>query len=187
MTVSREHIAPPEGNEYAPFYAGYVALAREHDPMELLARQPSTLRAACHNMTVSEALARYAPGKWSVKQVLGHLTDVERIFSYRLFRISRGDSTPLSGFDEKMYAEAGAFDERSLPALLDEFESTRTAMLRLLEGISPVSWTRRGVANGVPISVRALLFITAGHVEHHIGILRDRYGVTIPRHGMPTV
>ena len=177
--MSRERIAPPEPDEFASFYAGYVGLVREHDPIELLESQLSTLREMCSSLTDDGALARYAPGKWSVKQVLGHLTDSERVFSYRLFRIGRGDTTPLSSFDQDAYVEAAHADQRPLSALLEEFVSARTATLRLAQGLSPDEWSRRGVANGVPVSARALLYITGGHVAHHLTILRDRYGVAI--------
>lgn len=179
-TMSRERIAPPEPDEYASFYAGYIDLVRGRDPIELLERQLSTLREMCSGMTDDEARARYAPGKWSIKEMLGHLTDSERVFSYRLFRISRGDATPLAGFDQDAYVAGAHADQRPLVALLEEFLSARTATLRLVEGLSADEWSRRGVANGVPVSARALLYITGGHVAHHFDILRDRYGVVIP-------
>lgn len=178
--MSRERIRPPEADEYAPFYAGYVALVREHDPVGLLKRQVPVLRSVCIGMHEPEALGRYAPDKWSIKQVVGHLSDTERVFSYRLFRISRGDGTPLSGFDENAYVEAGAFDHRPMRTLLMELESIRAGTLRLVEALTTDAWTQQGVANGFPVSARALLFILAGHVEHHFGILRTRYGLAIP-------
>lgn len=178
--MSRGRIAPPEADEYAPFYGGYIALVREHDPVGLLQRQGPVLRATCTGMSDTEALYRYAPGKWSIKQVLGHLSDTERVLSYRLFRISRGDPTPLSGFDENAYVDAAGFEQRSVPALLGEFESVRSATLRLLEGVSSEAWICRGVANELPVSARALVFIMAGHAEHHLSVLRERYGLAIP-------
>lgn len=178
--MSRERIAPPEPDEYASFYSGYVAFAQKHDPVQLLDSQRDTLRAICSGLTEEQALARYAPGKWSIKQVLGHLTDTERTFSYRLFRISRGDATPLAGFDQNMYVDAARSDERPLAELLEEFLSARTATLRLVEGLSDEEISRRGVANEAPVSARALIFIAPGHVAHHLAILRDAYGVSIP-------
>jgi uncharacterized damage-inducible protein DinB len=177
--MSRDRIAPPQPDEYSPFYASYVTLTQGHDPLELLELQLSTLRDLCAGLTEEKALARYAPDKWSIKQVLGHLADTERVFSYRLFRISRGDATPLAGFDQNTYVEAAHSDQRPLPALLEEFLSVRTATLRLAQGLSADEWSRRGVANGVPVSARALLFIASGHVAHHLKILRDRYGVDV--------
>lgn len=178
--MTEQRIAAPEADEYDPFYAGYIALVRERDPLGLLKRQVPVLRATCTVMTEAEALVRYAPGKWSIKEVLGHLSDTERVLSYRLFRISRGDTTPLAGFDENAYVGAAGFDGRAVRALLEELDSVRAATLRLVETVPPDAWSRRGVANGVPVSARALLFILAGHVEHHFGILRERYGLAIP-------
>lgn len=178
--MSTGRIPPPEADEYAPFYAGYVALVRERDPLGLLKRQVPVLRAVCIGMTDSEALHRYAPEKWSIKQVLGHFTDTERVLSYRLLRISRGDATPLSGFDENAYVAAANFDQRPVRSLLIEFESVRGATLRMVESLPPEAWSRRGVANGFPVSARALAFILGGHVEHHFEVLRERYGLAIP-------
>ena len=178
--MSINHIPPPEADEYAPFYAGYVALVRERDPVGVLKRQTAVLRATCAGVTEREALVRYAPGKWSIKEVLGHLSDTERVLSYRLLRIARGDPTPLSGFDENAYVEAADFDQRPIGALLTELESVRAATLRLIEGVPPAGWSRHGMASGVAVSTRALVFILAGHVEHHFGILRERYGLAIP-------
>jgi hypothetical protein len=178
--MSRERIVPPEPDEYAPFYSGYVTFAREHDPLQLLDSQRDTLRRMCSGLTEEQALARYAPGKWSIKQVLGHLADTERVFSYRIFRISRGDATPLAGFDQDAYVDAARSDERPLAELLEEFLSVRTATIRLVEGLTAEEISRRGVANEVPVSARALVFIAPGHVAHHLKILRDSYGVAIP-------
>jgi hypothetical protein len=184
--MTRAPIAPPEADEYAPFYAGYVAIARTYHPVTLLEGQMTVLRAAVGTMTDSAALHRYAPDKWSIKQVVGHLSDAERVMSYRLFRISRGDETPLSAFDENAYVAQANSDQRPLPALLDELESARVATLRMVEGIPPEAWTRRGTASSKPVSARALLYIIGGHLEHHLNILRERYGVEIPRVEAPT-
>jgi len=178
LTSSR--VPAPEADEYGSFYSGYVALIRERDPVGVLQRQPHVLRATCVGMSDPEGLARYAPEKWSIKEVLGHLTDVERIHSYRLFRVSRGDATPLPGFDENDYVRAGRFEHRAVRDLLAEFETVRSGTLRLVENVPPEAWSRRGEANGYPISARALLYIMAGHVEHHFNVLRERYGLAIP-------
>lgn len=173
-------IPAPEADEYAPFYAGYVALVRERDALGLLKRQAPVLRATVVGMTDREALARYEPGKWSIKQVLGHLCDAERVFTYRLFRVARGDETPLAGFDENRFVQAGEYERRSVRSLLVEFETARASTVRLVETVAPEAWARRGVANGQPVSARALAFILAGHVEHHYAILRERYRLAIP-------
>ncbi len=178
--MSTKPTAPPEADEYAPFYAGYVALVREREPTAVLKRQVPVLRSVCTGMTEAEALHRYAPEKWTIKEVLGHLSDTERVLSYRLFRISRGDETPLSGFDENAYVAAADFSRRSLRSLLGEFESVRASTLWILNAMPPEAWIRRGVANGVPVSARALVFILAGHVEHHFEVLRKRYALAVP-------
>lgn len=178
--MSGERIAPPGADEYAPFYTGYVAFAREHDPRRLLDSQRDALRQVCSALTEEQALARYAPGKWSIKEVLGHLSDTERVFSYRIFRIGRGDTTPLAGFDQNAYVEAARSDERSLAELLEEFLSVRAATIRLVEGLSPEELARIGVANQASVSARALVYIAVGHVAHHLKILRESYGVSTP-------
>ena len=178
--MSTKRISAPDADEYAPFYAGYVALVRERDPVGVLKRQVHVLRAVTAGMTDPEALTRYGAGKWSIKQVVGHLSDSERIFSYRLLRIGRGDDTPLAGFDEKAYVAEGDFEQRPIRALMQEFEATRASTVRLVESLPPEAWTRYGSANGFPVSARALLYILAGHVEHHFGILRERYALAIP-------
>ena len=178
-------IPPPDADEYDQFYAGYIALVRERDALGVLRRQLPVLRSVCTGMREPEALSRYAAGKWSIKQVVGHLTDAERVFSYRLFRISRGDPTPLAGFDENSYVEAGGFDERSLPSLIRELETARASTLRLIDGLTPAVWELRGSANGQPVSVRALVHIIAGHMEHHFDIFRERYSLAVPHVEVP--
>lgn len=173
-------VPPPEADEYAAFHAGYVALVREHEPVAVLKRQVPVLRSVCTGMRQAEGLHRYAPGKWTIKEVLGHLCDTERVLAYRLFRISRGDPTPLSGFDESAYVAAAEFNSRSVSALLGEFESVRAATLWIVKNAPAEAWARRGVANGVVLSARALVFILAGHVEHHFELLRTRYGLPVP-------
>ena len=180
MLLRNKRVPAPEADEYAPFYAGYVALARERDPVGVLKRQVPVLRSVCTGMVEEEGLSRYAPGKWTIKEVLGHLADTERVLSYRLFRISRGDPTPLSGFDENAYVEAAQSNQRSVRSLMAELESVRASTLRLIEAIPAEAWARRGVANDAPISVRALIYVLTGHVEHHFGILRERYRLAIP-------
>jgi hypothetical protein len=168
---------PPQSDEYAPFYAGYVALVREDDVLYLLARQPADLRHLCGGLSDADALARYAPGKWSVKEVVAHLADAERIFAYRALRVGRGDATPLPGFDENAYVPASGADRRPLAELLDEFEAVRAATLALFRGMPEEAWERRGVASGAPVSTRALAYVAAGHAQHHLELFRERYGL----------
>ncbi|HEV2146656.1 MAG TPA: DinB family protein [Longimicrobiaceae bacterium] len=169
---------PPAPDEYASFYAGYVALAAAGgDVPGLLAGQPAELRRLCEGLDEEGALARYAPGKWSVKEVVGHLADTERVYAYRALRVGRGDATPLAGFDENAYVAAAGSDRRPLAELLDDFQAARAATLALLRGMPEDAWERRGVANEAPVSTRSLAYVAAGHVRHHLELLRERYGL----------
>lgn len=170
----------PGSDEAAPFYQGYIAEVASENIGEQLEGQLQKVERLFSNLEERAALARYAPGKWSVKEVLGHLTDVERIFSYRLLRIARGDATPLPGFDENSYVPAAEFDTRPLGDLLAEFRAVRRASLALLGGVPAQAWNIRGTASGNPITPRALAYILVGHVAHHLGVLRERYGVGMP-------
>jgi uncharacterized damage-inducible protein DinB len=170
-------ISRPASDEAAPFYQGYIAEVTGENILEQLAEQLHEVEGLFGPVEDTAALARYAPGKWSVKEVLGHLTDVERIFSYRLLRVSRGDRTPLPGFDENAYVPAGRFDTRPLQSLMDEFRSVRLSTLAMMRGLPFEGWTNRGEASGTTISARALAYIIPGHVSHHLGVLRDRYGL----------
>jgi uncharacterized damage-inducible protein DinB len=170
-------IPRPASDEAAPFYHGYIAEVNGENIVKQLTEQLEEVAGLFGSVDDTAALARYAPGKWSVKEVLGHLTDAERIFAYRLLRISRGDRTPLPGFDENAYVPAGRFDTRPLRSLMDEFRSVRLSTLAMMQGLPIEGWANRGEASGKPISARALAYIIAGHVSHHLGVLRDRYGV----------
>ena len=179
-TTHAVSIPAPQPGEYASFYAGYVAAVAGVDLRALLARQMDRLDTACAALSDADALARYAPGKWSVKEVLGHLADVERIFAYRALRIARGDATPLPGFDENAYVAAAGSDARPLASLREELRGVRASTLAVFASSAPGAWERRGTASGAGVSVRALAHMTAGHVEHHLGILRERYGLAVP-------
>jgi uncharacterized damage-inducible protein DinB len=167
----------PEPGEYPPFYAPYVAAVPDGDVIAALERQGAALHALLHGLDDARAGHRYGPGKWSIKEVLGHVTDAERIFAYRLLCIARGDATPLPGFDENAYVPTSGADARSMDSLLDEFDAVRRATLTLLRGLPDAAMTRTGTANGKPVSARAIPYILAGHAEHHLGVLRERYGV----------
>lgn len=171
-----EDASPPEPTEYHEFYGGYVA-AVSSPVSDLLKNQPGRLRALCHGLSVDDWLHRYAEGKWSVKQVVGHVTDAERLFSHRAFRIGRGDETPLPGFDESFYVDQGNFDARPGEHLLDDFARVRAATLSQLVPYGPEHLSRSAVASGHPITLRALIYVLAGHAEHHLAVLRDRYGL----------
>lgn len=170
-------IERPDESEYAPFYAGYIAKIADVDVLELLERQHGQLRQLASAASPEQQELRYAPGKWSVREVVGHLIDGERVFGYRAFRIGRGDQTPLPGFDENDYVAASGYHQRDLASLVDEFALVRAANLAVFQSLSEEDWPRIGTANNYPISVRALAFIMAGHVEHHVAMLHERYGL----------
>lgn len=174
------HISRPEPTEYADSYAGYVkAVAHDRDAVVVLERQLTPLRALGH-LTPEQGAFRYANGKWSVRQVIGHMADAERIFSYRLLRIARGDQTPLASFDENAFADMSNADLRPIADLGAELVAVREATLALVRALDDESLRRMGTASEKPVSVRALAFIAAGHVAHHLAILRERYAVTLP-------
>ena len=170
-------IAPsvrPESGEYAPYYGKYVSLVPDGDILATLERQVAETAAllAPHQ---ADGDFRYAPGKWSVKEALGHVIDSERIFSYRGLRIARNDRTPLAGFEQDDYVKSGPFGQCSLPALLEEFSSVRQATLSLFRALDETAWTRRGVANNNEVTVRGLAYIIAGHELHHRRIFQEKY------------
>jgi uncharacterized damage-inducible protein DinB len=165
----------PQSDEYAPYYAPYVARVPGGDIVAILATQIDDTIALLRELTDEQAARAYAPGKWSIKQVIGHIADAERVFSYRALRFSRADEAPLPGFDEKVYADAGRFDERPLASLIAELAAVRRASVALLAGLPADAWTRTGTASDTRVSVRALAWITAGHELHHREILATRY------------
>jgi uncharacterized damage-inducible protein DinB len=165
----------PAPDEFAPWYAPYIEGTER--PLARLEAQPDALAAACLGLGEAAERARYAPGKWSVRQVVGHMVDTERVMAYRLLRVARADATPLPGFDEGAWAEAAGHDERPLSELVEEFRVVRGGTLALVRSLSPEAADRRGTASGHPVTGRSLVWILAGHVDHHLRILRDRYGV----------
>lgn len=169
-------IALPAAGEYAPYYGKYVALVGP-DPLAALESQARSTAALLAATPEEKGTHRYAEGKWSVKEVIGHLADSERVFAYRALRIGRADTTDLPGFDENAYVPAGGFDRRTLADLAAEFAAVRAATLSLVRSFDEGAIARRGSANGAPVTVRALVAIIAGHEAHHVGLLRERYGL----------
>jgi hypothetical protein len=165
---------PAEG-EYLPYYEKYISLVADGDLIDLLARTADTTIAYVRHQPTEFADHAYAEGKWTVKEVVGHVCDAERVFSYRLLRIGRGDETPIEGFDENVYVPRGKFAERTLESMLEEFAAVRQATISLIGGLPDEAWSRSGIANGNPISARALAYIIPGHELHHAAILRARY------------
>ncbi len=171
----------PAPSEHAEFYANYIAKVPGTDVLGVLEAQRLQMLQLFTGRSERDGNFRYAPGKWTIKEVLGHVTDTERIFSYRALRIARGDSTPLPGFEQDDYVRDGAFGERTLADLAEEFGAVRTASIALFRSFPEAAWERRGVANQKEVTVRALAFITAGHQMHHRVILEERYFPAIPR------
>jgi uncharacterized damage-inducible protein DinB len=165
----------PQEGDYALFYQKYVALVPSGDFLEILQGQQLELVRLLSPLTEQQAEFRYAPGKWSIKEVLGHISDAERIFAYRLLRIARGDQTPLPGFEQNDYIQAGNFSARKLADLLHEFSTVREATISLVRSLDDAAWLRRGLASQKEVSVLALAFVIAGHERHHRVLLEERY------------
>jgi uncharacterized damage-inducible protein DinB len=161
--------------------APYVARVEGDDALSALEAQVADFDRVLGACTEADGARRYAPGKWSVKEVLGHVVDCERIYAYRALLFARADETELPGFDEGRYVPAGRFDERTLADLLAEWRTARAATLALFRGLPSEALSRRGVANGHLVSVRALAWLAVGHAAHHLGILGERYALAAAR------
>ncbi|MCC7306112.1 MAG: DinB family protein [Acidobacteria bacterium] len=169
------NVYKPKPNEYDPYYDKYISLVPETDIRAAFAAQPDELRAAVAPLPEEKGTFAYDEGKWTIKEVLSHLIDGERIFAYRILRISRGDETPLEGFEQDGYIENSNANHRSFSHLLDEFGFCRRANALMLDNLNSDAWARVGTASGSPVSVRALANICIGHVRHHLAILEGRY------------
>ncbi|MDT7689804.1 MAG: hypothetical protein QOE46_2563 [Acidobacteriota bacterium] len=165
----------PEANEYAPYYEKYVSLVPDADVVETLERQGAETLALLRSITEERGGHAYASGKWSIKQLVGHVIDAERIFAYRALALARGEQQPLPGMDQDEYMACVNFDARALADLLDEFEHVRRANVHMFRGLDTDAWARRGVASDNEVTVRAIAHIIAGHEAHHVRILRERY------------
>ncbi|MBL8156145.1 MAG: DinB family protein [Anaerolineae bacterium] len=171
-------IQPPKPDEYFEYYGGYIRFVPAGaDVFALMAAQPEELRTLLRSVNEAQAEVRPAPGEWSIKEVLGHITDTERVMSYRALWIARGNTTPIPGFDQDDFVRATDFNRRSLSDLLDEFAFHRQANLLCFRPLTEAEIDRRGTASGYPFSVRALLYILPGHVMHHIESLKRDYHV----------
>lgn len=175
MTSNALRIAKPRESEHDPYYSRYISLVPGDDVFEALKNQISATVELLSGLSESAGNYRYAPGKWTVKQMLGHLSDSERIFAYRAMRIARGDVTPIEGFEQDDYVRNGPFEHCRLAGLVDEFASVRRATLLLFQHLDEAHWMRIGMANGKAISVRALAYIIAGHELHHRNELQQKY------------
>src|SRR2546425_1487492 len=168
----------PAEAEYAPFYRGYVAHVGEEEILPVLRSQLDHLDVLLGQVTPERETYAYAEGKWSIRELTGHLIDAERVFGYRAFCIARGESRNLPGFDQNEYMLTAPYDRIELEDLLSEFRLVRLANIAMLRSLDEESWNRIGTANDNQVTVRALAFIMAGHVRHHMGVLRERYGLS---------
>lgn len=161
--------------EYQEYYETYVKHVNGQDPLARLADGEKQLTEWYTGKSEEQLLYRYEEGKWTPKEVLGHIIDAERLFAYRAFRISRGDQTPLAGFDQDPYIPAARFNERTLDHLMEEYQAVRLSTRKMMEALHEDQLPLVGNANGVEISLRAQLAIIAGHELHHLQILEERY------------
>ncbi len=177
MATTTIQIPRPQTAEFLPYYGRYIGLVAGDDALPPLRDQIGDTLAILGRVSETDSLKRYEPGKWSVREMVNHLSDCERVFAYRALRIGRGDETPLAGFDENVYATAAKSDRRTLASLADEYRAVRAATIALFSSLEPDMLARVGTANGAAITPRALAWITAGHELHHRNILRERYGI----------
>jgi len=168
-------IQRPDDTEYLSHYSGYVALVPEGDILITLTRQNEATMALLRGLSESQGGFRYAPGKWSIKELVAHLSDAERIFADRALRFARADQTPLPGFEENDYVRNGSFDSFHLADIVTGFEDVRRSTVSLFRLMPGEATTRRGKANNADVSVRSLAYIIAGHELHHMNVLRTRY------------
>src|SRR3989475_9447380 len=182
VVMNARVVGRPEPDEIPSHYVGYIKRVPELDPVIACAAQIEDTATLLRGLSDTDAMYRYERGKWSIKEVVGHLGDVERIMAYRALRIPRGDTTPLPGFDENAYVPVAKFDARALGDLVGELRTARAATLALLRTFDAEAWRRRGTASGKPVSVRALAYMIPGHERHHVEILRTRYGVGAGSH-----
>lgn len=173
--MSTTATARPGKTEYPIYCEGYVSLVPDGDIVATLGKQLEETLALIHSIPEARGGFRYAEGKWSIKELIGHVIDNERVFAYRALRFGRGDTTPLSGFEQDDFVRGADFNKRSLSDLADEYAHVRRSTISLFASLDESAWSRRGAANNNEVSVRGLAFIIAGHERHHAEILRTRY------------
>jgi DinB family protein len=170
-------IAPPQPSEFNEYYARYIGKVPSTGPLAMLKAQIATFEKL-GRLSDQDASHRYANDKWSVKEVMGHIADVERMFSYRLLHIGRGDQAPLPGMDEKVWSAVAPHDRRRISDVANEVIAIRHATIALVESLDEAAVARAGVASNFPVTARALCWILPGHAQHHLEVLKDRYGIS---------
>ncbi|HAI75979.1 MAG TPA: DNA damage-inducible protein DinB [Microscillaceae bacterium] len=168
-------IPKPNASEYAPYYAPYIDAIPQGNILEILEKNLDEITDRLGDLTDEQGNFRYEAGKWSIKDVLGHIIDAERVFAYRCLRVARLDKTPLPGFDQDDYVLNHQAEKRTLYSLLKELESVRMSTIALFESLAPETYEATGVASDKPVSVKALIYIAAGHTLHHWKVLQTRY------------
>src|ERR1700679_817401 len=174
-TVPALVIARPQSGENAPYYERYISLIEDNDILATLDRQRREMVLLLSGLSEEQGDFRYAPEKWSAKQVLGHVCDTERVFAYRALRISRGDATPMEGFEQDDYVKNGPFARHVIAEVIEDYIAVRRATISLLRSLEEAAWSRRGVANKNEVTGRALAYTIAGHEAHHRRILEEKY------------
>ena len=170
-----ERRSRPAPSEYAPFYGRYIERVPAGDIVDILRAQIVETSKFLRDIPSDRTTSGYAPGKWTIRDIVGHLADTERVMSYRALRFARGDRTPLPGFEESEYAPHAHASDREMTDLVHELELVRASTLALFTGLPAHAWGRAGSANGNEISVRALAAVIAGHERHHLAVIRERY------------
>jgi hypothetical protein len=165
----------PAPDEYAPYFERYISRVPEGDIQSILEQQLVETLEFLARIPEARAGHRYAEGKWSIKEVIGHLIDGERVFAYRALCFARGDAASLPGFEQDDYVKTGQFDQRTLSDLAEEYGLVRRSTIALFKGLAKEAWLGKGVANENSVTVRAIAYIMAGHVRHHMDVIRDRY------------
>lgn len=175
MNTTTERTTAPVEGEFAPYYGRYVGQVPSGDVIDTLRSQFKETSALLRGIDASRTTSGYAPGKWSIRDIVLHMADTERVMAYRALRIARGDATPLASFDENVFAPMAGANARSMDSLVGELDAVRRATIAMLEGFPADAWGRWGTASDKSVTVRALAWIIAGHERHHVAIIRERY------------
>jgi DinB family protein len=175
MTATKERSTPPAAGDYAEGYSRYVERVPAGDVVATIRDQLAETMSLLRGVDPSRTTSGYAPGKWSIRDLVLHMADTERVMSYRALRIARGDTTPLASFDENAWTPMAGANARSMDSLLGELEATRRSTVAMLDGLPAEAWAREGTASGRRVTVSALAWIIAGHERHHLAIIRERY------------